>query len=48
LNETLHRFPRRFSKRSIASVGFSHSLDPTRTWDVGQGEIGLRKFSLTG
>ena len=28
LNETPHRFPRRFSKRSIASVGFSHSLDP--------------------
>jgi hypothetical protein len=31
LNETLHHFPRRFSKRIIASMGFSHSLDPTRT-----------------
>jgi hypothetical protein len=26
LNETLHRFPRRFSKKSIASMEFSHSL----------------------
>src|ERR1035438_1575577 len=26
LNETLHHFPRRFSKRIIASMGFSHSL----------------------
>ena len=31
LNETLHHFPRRFSKRIIASMGFSHSLDPERT-----------------
>src|SRR5207344_2241717 len=28
LNETLHHFPRRFSKRIIASMGFSHSLGP--------------------
>ena len=26
LNETLHLFPRRFSRRIIASTGFSHSL----------------------
>src|SRR3981189_347798 len=26
LNETLHHFPRRFSKGIIASMGFSHSL----------------------
>jgi hypothetical protein len=26
LNETLHHFPRRFSKRIIASTRFSHSL----------------------
>jgi hypothetical protein len=31
LNETLHHFPRRFSKRIIASARFSHSLDPSRT-----------------
>ena len=31
LNETLHPFPRRFSKGTIASVGFSHSLDPNET-----------------
>jgi hypothetical protein len=30
-NETPHHFPRRFSKRIIASTGFSHSLDPLRT-----------------
>jgi hypothetical protein len=30
LNETLHRFPRRFSKRIMAPMGFSHSLDPKR------------------
>jgi hypothetical protein len=30
LNETLHHFPRRFSKRIIASTEFSHSLDPER------------------
>jgi hypothetical protein len=35
LNETLHHFPRRFSKRIIASMAFSHSLDPIRTWTVG-------------
>jgi hypothetical protein len=29
LNETPHRFPRRFSKRIIASMGFSHSLGQT-------------------
>src|SRR4051794_5051245 len=28
LNETLHHFPRRFSKGIIASTRFSHSLDP--------------------
>jgi hypothetical protein len=28
LNETLHYFPRRSSRRIIASTGFSHSLDP--------------------
>ena len=28
LNETLHHFPRRFSKRIIAWEEFSHSLDP--------------------
>ncbi|HXM27920.1 MAG TPA: hypothetical protein VN957_17985, partial [Chthoniobacterales bacterium] len=33
LNETLHHFPRRFSKRIIAPMGFSHSLDPKRTLD---------------
>src|SRR6266480_4563762 len=27
-----HHFPRRFSKRIIASTGFSHSLDPKRTF----------------
>ncbi|MEA2919192.1 MAG: hypothetical protein QOJ15_11273, partial [Bradyrhizobium sp.] len=32
LNETLHHFPRRFSKRIIASARFSHSLDPEQTW----------------
>jgi len=31
LNETLHRFPRRFSKRIIASTEFSHSLLRKRT-----------------
>jgi hypothetical protein len=31
LNETLHHFPRRFSRRIIASMGFSHSLDPEQT-----------------
>jgi len=31
LNETPHHFPRRFSKRIIASTVFSHSLDPGRT-----------------
>jgi hypothetical protein len=31
LNETLHRFPRRFSKRIIASMGFSHSLFQQQT-----------------
>jgi hypothetical protein len=30
LNETLHHFPRRFSRRIIASTGFLHSLDPER------------------
>src|SRR5476651_2897926 len=30
-NETLHYFPRRFTKRIIASTGFSHSLDPLRS-----------------
>src|SRR5450755_846237 len=34
LNETLHHFPRRFSKRIIASMGFSHSLDPNRQGSV--------------
>ena len=29
LNETLHQFPRRFSKGIIASMGFSHSLGQT-------------------
>ena len=28
-NETLHHFPRRFSRGIIASTGFSHSLDPS-------------------
>src|SRR5665647_2902840 len=31
LNETPHHVPRRFSKRIIASMGFSHSLDPKQT-----------------
>jgi hypothetical protein len=31
LNETLHHFPRRFSKGIIASTGFSHSLGQERT-----------------
>src|SRR5471030_1353006 len=31
LNETLHRFPRRFSKRIIASMGFLHSLGHAQT-----------------
>jgi hypothetical protein len=31
LNETLHHFPRRFSKRIIASTRFSHSLGHNRT-----------------
>src|ERR1035437_2934850 len=30
LNETLDTFPPRFSKRIIASMGFSHSLDQNR------------------
>jgi hypothetical protein len=30
LNKTLHHFPRRFSKRIIASTGFSHSLGQSR------------------
>jgi hypothetical protein len=30
LNETLHH-PPRFSKGTIASIGFSHGLDPKRT-----------------
>jgi hypothetical protein len=30
LNETLHHFPRRFSRRIIASTGFSHSLGHLR------------------
>jgi hypothetical protein len=30
LNETLHHSPRRFSKRIIASMGFSHSLGQCR------------------
>jgi hypothetical protein len=30
LNETLHHSPRRFSKRIIASLGFSHSLGQNR------------------
>src|SRR3981189_567071 len=33
LNETLHHFPRRLSRRIIASLGFSHSLDPKETSD---------------
>jgi hypothetical protein len=37
LNETLHHSPRRFSKRIIASMGFSHSLDPERTISMGSG-----------
>src|SRR6516225_596757 len=39
LNETLHPFPRRFSKGTIASVGFSHSLDPERSLTVHCGMI---------
>jgi hypothetical protein len=31
LNETLHHSPRRFSKRIIASMGFSHSLGQEQT-----------------
>jgi hypothetical protein len=31
LNKTLHRFPRRFSSRIIASTRFSHSLGHNRT-----------------
>jgi hypothetical protein len=31
LNETPHHFPRRFSRRIIASTGFLHSLDPEQT-----------------
>ena len=35
LNETLHHFPRRFSKRIIASTEFSHSLGHSRpNWAV--------------
>ncbi|MDO8981705.1 MAG: hypothetical protein Q7V17_21015 [Afipia sp.] len=33
LNETLHHFPRRFSKRIIASMGFSHSLGHSRPYE---------------
>jgi hypothetical protein len=31
LNETLHHFPRRFSKRIMASARFSRGLDPDQS-----------------
>ena len=42
-NETLHYFPRRFTKRILASTGFSHSLDPKRTRKQ-RGETHLAAF----
>jgi hypothetical protein len=33
------------SGKHMLASSFS-GFDPTRTWDLGQGEIGLRKFSL--
>src|SRR6266481_4143526 len=34
LNETLHHFPRRFSNRIIAPMGFSHSLGQNRKYSL--------------
>ena len=33
------------SGKHLLALSFS-GFDPTQTWDLGQGEIGLRKFSL--
>jgi hypothetical protein len=35
------------AERTFRASGRTSVFDPTRTWDLGQGEIGLRKFSLT-
>src|ERR1035437_10250962 len=45
LNETLHHFPRRFSKRIIASMGFSHSLGQKRHSDHAPLTSGLPRIA---